>query len=164
MNPQQILEAARKAIEAGESPDDVARWIQTATGMTIEQLAAQVQAPAPPAPPPFSMDASTLGRGAAATALATAARGALSGLGTGALPGLLTAPGTGRLAGRAAASVLRSGVPVPSLAARVAPRLGAAARGGAGFLGRNWLPIAGAGTLLKLVRDMKAMSEALNRR
>lgn len=41
MNPQAILEAARAAIAAGESPDDVARWIKDATGMTIDDLAAR---------------------------------------------------------------------------------------------------------------------------
>lgn len=40
MNPEQILEAARKAIAAGESPDDVARWIKEA-GISLEDLEAQ---------------------------------------------------------------------------------------------------------------------------
>ena len=44
MNPQEILERARAAIAAGESPDDVARWIQEATGMSIADLVARAAA------------------------------------------------------------------------------------------------------------------------
>jgi hypothetical protein len=39
MNEQEILEAARKAIEAGESPDSVAQWIQEATGVSLVEMA-----------------------------------------------------------------------------------------------------------------------------
>jgi hypothetical protein len=39
MNEEAILEAARKAIADGESPDDVARWIEESTGVSLVEMA-----------------------------------------------------------------------------------------------------------------------------
>lgn len=41
MNEQEILELARKAIAEGESPDDVAAWIERSTGKSLEAMAKQ---------------------------------------------------------------------------------------------------------------------------